>query len=113
MSSIGTWLDETRADDRRRRLLIAGGIVVGLAFARVHWLGFVVGGAVVALPQPSVRRGVLTGLGFGLLSVLAFGGWIATAGALDTYLAMGQVLVVSVVIPPAGALLGSLVRGLR
>ncbi|MDF9745259.1 hypothetical protein [Natrinema salsiterrestre] len=113
MSSIGAWLDETRADDRRRRLLVAGGVVFGLAFAWVHWLGFVAGGAVVALPQPSIRRGVLAGLGFGLLSALAFGGWIATAGVLDTYLTMEQVLVVSVVIPPACALFGSLVRGLR
>ncbi|QLG50791.1 hypothetical protein [Natrinema halophilum] len=113
MSSIGTWLDETRADDRRRRLSIAGGIVAGLAFAWVHWVGFVAGGAIVSLVQPSIRRGLLAGLAFGLLSVVTFAVWLASAGVLGTYLEMGQVVVVSVVIPPGGALLGSLVRGLR
>lgn len=113
MKSIGTWLDETRGDGRRRRLSTVGGVVVGLAFAWVHWIGFVLGGTIVSLVQPSIRRGLLVGLGFGLVSVVAFVLWLGMAGILDTYLEMGQVVAVSVVIPLGGALFGSLVRGLR
>ncbi|MFB6165851.1 MAG: hypothetical protein ABEJ31_11890 [Haloarculaceae archaeon] len=113
MSALGARLDAVRADERRRWLLTAGAVVLGLALAWVHWLGFAVGGALVALPQRSLARGLLVGLGFGALALLAFAAWLATAGALDTYLAMGQVLAVSVAIPLAGGLLGSLARGLR
>ncbi|WP_254523004.1 hypothetical protein [Natrinema caseinilyticum] len=113
MRSIGAWLEETRGDGRRRRLTTAGGVVVGLVFAWVHWAGFVLGGAIVSLVQPTIRRGLLVGLGFGLVSVVAFTAWLAMVGVLDTYLEMGQVIAVSVVIPPGAALLGSLVRGLR
>lgn len=113
MSTIGARLDETRADDRRRWLLSVVGVVVGLALAWVHWLGFVVGGALVALPQVSFPRGMLAGLGFGVLSVVVFTIWFATVTAFGTYLAMGQVLVVSAAAPLVFAVLGSLARGLR
>lgn len=67
----------------------------------------------MAVPQLSVRRGLLAGLGFGVLSVLVFVAWLTITGTLDTYVAMGQVRAVSTVIPLVGALFGSLTRGMR
>lgn len=113
MRTLGAHLDAARSDDRRRWLLSIVGAICGLALTWIHWLGIVVGGALVALPQVSLRRGVLAGVGFGVLTILVVGLWLATAGTIDTYLAMGRVLGISTAIPLAFALLGSLARGLR
>lgn len=112
-STVGERLDDLRAAPTRRRLATAGAIVVGLAVVWVHWLGFVVGGALVALLQPSLRRGLLAGLGFGLLAWLVFAGWLATTGDLSLYLGMGRVFALSAAIPFVGSLLGALARGVR
>jgi hypothetical protein len=109
----GARLDAVRASPRERWLVTVGGALVAFAVVTVHWLGFVLGGALVALAQPSLRRGVLAGLIFGVGAWLAFVGWLAFTGDLARYLGMGQVLGVSTAIPLAGSLLGSLARGLR
>jgi hypothetical protein len=113
LGAAGARLDDLRADPTRRRLATAGAVVLGLAAVWLHWSGFVLGGALVALVQPSVRRGVLAGLGFGVLSWLAFAAWLAVTGDLTLYLGMGQVFAVSTAIPLVGSLLGSLARGIR
>ena len=110
---LGAHLDTLRGSPSRRRLVTAGALVVGLAVGWFHWLGYVLGGALVALPQPSLRRGVVFGLGFGALAWLSFAGWLALTGDLALYLGMGQVFTVSSAIPLAGSLLGALARGVR
>lgn len=110
---IGARLDALRATPSQRWLVTLGGALVAFAVVTVHWLGFVIGGALVALAQPSLRRGLLAGLGFGVVAWLAFAGWLAFTGDLARYLGMGQVLAVSTAIPLLGALLGSLARGVR
>jgi len=112
-ATLGARLDALRTDPRRRWLATAGAAAVGLAVVQVHWLGFVLGGGLVALAQPSLGRGLLTGLGFGVLGWLAFAAWLATTGDLGLYLRTGQVLAVSTAVPLAGALLGALARGIR
>lgn len=112
-TELGARLDGIRASPRRRRLATLGTVALSLAVARVHWLGFVLGGALVALAQPSLRRGLLAGLGFGVLAWLSFAGWLAVTGDLARYLGMGQVLAVSTAIPLLGAVVGSLARGVR
>lgn len=112
-ADLGARLDALRAAPRRRRLATLAAVVLSLAVVRFHWLGFVLGGALVALVQPSLRRGLLAGLGFGVLAWLAFAGWLAVTGDLSRYLGMGQVLAVSTALPLVGALLGSLARGVR
>lgn len=104
-------LDQLRADPRKRTIVTVTGVVVGLVVALTHWLGFVVGGALVALPQVSIRRGLLAGLGFGVFAWVVFVTFLGTAGALGTYVQMGPVLAVSVVTPLLGGLFGSLLRG--
>lgn len=63
--------------------------------------------------QPSFRRGLLAGLGFGIVCVLAFALWLGRAGTLLLFLDMGLVRVVTVAVPLVGGLLGSLARGIR
>jgi len=111
--SVGARLDALRAAPVRRRLVTVGVAALALAVVWVHWLGFVLGGALVALVQPSLRRGLLAGLAFGVVAWLAFAGWLAFTGDLARYLGMGQVLAVSTAMPLLGALLGSLARGVR
>ncbi|AQL42718.1 hypothetical protein BV210_08335 [Halorientalis sp. IM1011] len=111
--TLCTRLDALRTDLRSRRLATAGAVVVGLVTVPFHWLGFVLGGALVALVQPSIRRGLLAGLGFGVLSWLVFALWLAGRGDLVLYLGMGQVLTVSTAVPLVGSLLGALARGIR
>ena len=112
-ATAGERLDALRADPRHRRLAATGAVVVGLVIVPFHWLGFVLGGALVALTQPSLGRGLLAGLGFGVLSWLVFALWLAGMDTLELFFGMGQVFVVSTAIPLAGSLLGSLARGVR
>ena len=111
--SVGAQLDELRANPGSRWLATAAGVAIGLAVAWQHWLGFVLGGALVALAQESIPRGLLAGLGFGVLAWLVFASSLARSGDFGLYLNMGQVLLVSTAIPIAGALLGSIARGVR
>lgn len=113
LAGLGTRLDALRTDPTDRRLAATGAVAVGLVAAQVHWLGFVLGGALVALGQPSLRRGLIAALGFGLVAWLAFAARLAAAGDLGLFVGMGQVLAVTTAIPLAGSLLGALARGLR
>ena len=111
MSVAGSWLAEVRTDRRARWAALLAGIALDLALAQVHWLGFVLGGALVGLVSKTAARAVLAGLAFGLLAWVAFVALLAANGALVEYAAMGRLLSLSLGIPVAGAVLGSLVRG--
>jgi hypothetical protein len=104
-------LDRLRDSPRRRAVVTVVGIVVGLVAALAHWLGFVLGGALVALPQVSIRRGLAAGLGFGVFAWFVFLTSLGTAGAFDTYVQMGPIIAISTATPILGGLLGSLLRG--
>ncbi|PSQ50842.1 hypothetical protein BRD15_00875 [Halobacteriales archaeon SW_6_65_15] len=103
MSIARAWLREWYA--------LVAAAVFGLAAAWVHWYGFVLGGALVGLVSKNLKRGLLAGLGFGLLAWVVFASLLASHGALVAYLGMRQVTVLSAAIPVVGSLLGSLVRG--
>lgn len=104
-------LAAVRTDPSQQRWLVAVGALVGLSFATIHWVGFVVGGALVALPQSSVRRGLLAGFAFGVFAWLVFLGWLALNGTLGTYPTLGELMALSTAIPILGGLLGGLARG--
>lgn len=91
-------------------MLVAVG--VGLGLATVHPVGYLVGGALVGLLADDRARALLAGLGFGVLAWLAFAALLFANGTLGAYLATGQPLLVSVAVPVAGSVLGSLVRWL-
>ena len=106
-------IEDLRERGQRRWGLALTGAAIGLAVATIHWIGFLVGGALIAFPQRSITRGIIAGTAFG---VVAWGSFVATL-ALDrtaaAYLGMGQVVLVSAAIPIVAAVLGSLVRAIR
>lgn len=96
------------------RRLVRPAVVLGaLALSAVHWLGLLVGGVAVGLLAKSWPRALAGGLGFGLLAWLVFLALLANAGRLAGYLHSGQLLSVSVAIPLALGLIGSLAYGLK
>lgn len=111
-ASLSDRLAALRSNPRTRWLGFALAALVGLALASVHWVGLVVGGALVGLFARDLLRAVAAGVAFGVVALVAFAVWLALSGALGVYLEMGQILAVSVAIPIVGGALGSLVRGL-
>jgi hypothetical protein len=69
---------------------------VGLVAAVLHWSGLVVGGVLLGLVAPSVRRAVITGGYLGATVVAAFCLSLLATGALSAYLSMGAVTLASV-----------------
>jgi len=104
-------LAPVRADPRHHWLWLVSGSVVGLVLASVHPLGLVVGGALVGLAAADLFRAVLSGIGFGVLAVLAWLGSLWWAGGLGRVLAMGELALLAVAIALGLSVLGSLARG--
>lgn len=111
-STITDRLGRLRTNPFRRRLVTLAAVVLGLLVAQLHWLGLVVGGALVSLPQSSFGRGVAAGLGFGAVAWGAFLVGLWSAGVAGLYPQMGQVAAVVAGISLACGLLGGLARGL-
>ena len=109
---LGSQLVALRADRRQRRLVVAGGVLLGLGLGSLHWLGLVLGGAVVALPARTIPRGLAYGLGLGVLGLVVFAGQLAAQGALGPVLGTGMVGGLTVIVGLAAPLLGALVRAL-
>lgn len=103
-------LSRLRADDRQRRLVVAAGLLLGLGLGSLHWLGLVLGGAIVALPARSIPRGLAYGLGLGALGLAAFAALLAANGALGAALTTGTLGAISAAIGLGAPLLGALVR---
>jgi len=85
---------------------------LGVALATLHWSGLLVGGALVGLCWPSLRRALVAGFGFAVVVLAVFGARFVLSGTLDQYLAMGPLLAVSVVVPLVAGPLGATARGL-
>lgn len=104
-------LDGLRENRDRRLAVTVGAVVVGLGIAQVHWAGLLVAGALVALPQQSLGRGIAAGLGVGALVVALFLARFALAGTLGPVLGMGQPTWLALGIGLGLPTFGSLVRG--
>lgn len=96
-----------------RRLVLPAVVLAALALSAVHWVGLLVGGVAVGLLGSSWPRALAGGLGFGLLAWVVFLAVLADASRLAGYLDSGQLLYVSVAIPLALGLIGSLAYGLK
>lgn len=105
------WLAHVRDDRYRRRAVMLVGAAVGLAVAQFHWLGLLLGGALVGLASRDLPRALLAGLAFGVGALAVFLGSLAIAGSLGPVLAMGQLTYLAVATPIGAGLVGSLVRG--
>ncbi len=98
---------------RSGEVILILAVVVGLAVSTRHWVGLVLGGALVGLVAPSMRRAFVLGLYYGFIVLGAFAIALALAGGLAKYLAMGQVFVLSLALAVGLAPLGALAsRGL-
>lgn len=69
-SRVTAWVTAVRADKRRRRLAIVGGVVVGLLLAWVHWTGLVVAGGLVGLTCRRLTSALVAGLAVGVIAVV-------------------------------------------
>lgn len=105
-------LETVRAERWQRWIFALAGGLLGLVLAMTHWIGFLVGGALVAVPQRSILRGIVSGTGYGLLVWGVFLATLALNGTAAAYVDMGQVFYLSVAIPVVTGFLGSLVRAI-
>jgi len=112
-------LAAVRAQARRVReestahwVALSVAIVVGLVLSTVHWLGLVVGGALVGLVAASLPRALLSGLGFGLLVATIWALLLALSGALGDVTAMGELAGLGLLVALLAPVFGSLARGL-
>ncbi len=96
-----------------RSVAAVGGGAVALAAATVHPLGILLGGAVWGLLASTVRRGVLYGVAFGIVVVIAFTGRLVAAGSASAFLGTGALAAASVAIALVLGGVGGLARGLR
>jgi hypothetical protein len=110
MSALDRRLGTVRGRDRLRWALTAAAVLVGVALVTVHWLGLVLGGALVGVLQRGLGRAILAGLAFGVVALLAF---LILAARLEPgeLLALRPVVYVTVGAGLGLPLLGSLVRG--
>jgi hypothetical protein len=97
----------------RRAGLTALAVVVGVGLASVHWLGLVVGGALVALPQRSLPTGLLAGFLFGGVVLTVFLVELAAANVAGGFLRFGLLRDVAVAMALGLPTFGALARGLR
>lgn len=104
-------LGRVREEPRAHWLALVVAIIVGLLVSTVHWLGLVVGGALVGLVASSLRRALAAGLGFGVLVVLVWLAVFARAGTLGRLLSMGELTGLGVAIALLAPVVGSLARG--
>jgi len=106
-----TALDDLRGDRRQRLAVTTVAVVVGFGLATLHWAGLLIAGALVALPQRSLPRGLVAGICVGVLVVVGFLARLALAGTLNPVLGMGQPSLLALAIGLLLPAFGSLVRG--
>lgn len=66
-------LERVRTGPRAHGVAVLAVVGIGLALAWLHWFGLVLGGALVGLVSPSVRRGVAGALGLPAFGALIRG----------------------------------------
>lgn len=114
MSSPSAALDAlimARESPRYRLLCSIVAIIIGLILSSVHWFGFVIGGALLGLLAVDLKQALVRGFGFGVLAVLGWSLVLAMEGTLLDVVATGSLFGLAIAIGLAGALVGSLARG--
>lgn len=103
-------LDRGRTQRQPHAVALAGAAALGLLVAWLHWIGLVLGGALVALVAPSLRRGAAYALGFGALVLVAFA--VSIGGSILLVPEMRPIVFVTVAGAIGLPLFGSLARGI-
>jgi len=110
-AALRTELDRVRSERRARWIATAIALGVGVLVAFVDPLGIVLGAMLVALPAIDPYRGLVRGLGFGLLVVGLLALQLVVAGALGPAIELGLPFYLAVGSGVGFGLLGGLVRG--
>jgi len=86
---------------------MAVAFLLGLVLAPLHWSGVIVGGALLGLTAPTVRRALVLGLTYGLVVLFLFAVWLLFQGVFGKFVGIGQLALVTVVfglvLPPLAA----------
>ncbi|MXV62326.1 hypothetical protein GS429_09680 [Natronorubrum sp. JWXQ-INN-674] len=103
-------LERIRTEPGPHAVAVVIAVALGLLFSWLHWFGLVVGGALVSVLAPNLRRGVVGAVAFGAVVLVAF----AFALGSSTWIVIEMTPVVYLVVASAFGLpvLGSLLRGL-
>jgi DNA-binding transcriptional LysR family regulator len=104
-------LTTVRETPRFHWLGLAAACLVGLVASSFHWSGIVLGGALVGALSDTVKRAVLAGVGFGLLTILVWASLLSFSGNLGKVTAMNEIALLPVGITLGLSVLGSLFRG--
>lgn len=96
-----------------RAVAVVGSGAIALVIASVHPVGILLGGAMWGLLAPTLRRGVVYGVAFGAVVLVAFAGGLAAAGSLSGFFGAGVLAAAPVAIALSLGGIGGLVRGLR
>lgn len=105
------WLAMIRAVPRLQLILVVLGVLVGAILALEHWLGFVFMGLVIGLVSRTLGQAIVTSFAVGAVAIVAFLGYAWRHDQLTVVLSLGELTLISVLIPVALIVLGSLVRG--
>lgn len=103
-------LERVRTEPGPHVAAVVVAVGLGLVLSWLHWFGLVLGGALVAVTAPSLRRGVVGAVGFGAVVLVAF----ALALGSATWVVLETTPVVYLVVGAAVGLpvLGSVLRGI-
>ena len=105
----GAILERVRTDLGPHAAAVAVAVALGLLLSWLHWLGLVVGGALVGFVSPSLKRAVVGAIGFGAIVLAVFA--LSIGGSTRTVLEMTPVVYLVVAAAFGLPVLGSLVRG--
>ncbi|MFC4543613.1 hypothetical protein ACFO5R_16935 [Halosolutus amylolyticus] len=103
-------LDRVRRESRIHAVALIAAVAIGLVAAWLHWAGLLLGGALVGLVAPTLRRAVLGTIGFGALVLVVFA--VSLGGSVGAVVGMVPVVYLVVAAAFGLPLFGSLVRGL-
>ena len=109
-STVGNTLHLVRTEPRPHAVAVVVAVAIGLAASWLHWVGLLLGGALVGLVSASLPRAALGAIGFGVLVLLVFA--VSLGGSLSVVFGMAPVVYLVVASAIGLPLLGSLVRGL-
>lgn len=104
-----TALERIRTDPRLRGGALVLAVVVGIALTWYHWLGLLIGGALVGLVSKTLPRAVGAAAGFGVLVLLVFA--LTLGDSVWAVLEMVPISYLVVAVAVGIPMLGSLVRG--
>ncbi|WP_254863705.1 hypothetical protein [Halovivax gelatinilyticus] len=104
-------LVRARTHPRDHWVALVGAVLVGLVLSWLHWIGLILGGALVGFVSPSLRRAVVAGLGFGGLVLIVFAASLGLRPAMAAF-AMTPATYVTVGAALGLPTFGALVRGL-